>query len=98
MKRQMYEKRGGHLGDWERFVIAMTAGSVAAATVTPADVIKTRIQGPDGHLYRGNWHCFKVTLESEGFRALWKGLTPRLFTRGKIDSVAVGGKACSISK
>lgn len=51
-------------------------GAPAASLVTPADVIKTRLQvaaRAGQTTYDGVFHCFKTVLKEEGPRAFWKG-------------------------
>ncbi|XP_067852073.1 electrogenic aspartate/glutamate antiporter SLC25A13, mitochondrial [Heptranchias perlo] len=58
------------------------AGMPAAFLVTPADVIKTRIQvvARQGQtMYRGLLDCFWKILRQEGPSAFWKGATARVF-------------------
>uniref|UniRef100_A0AAX7UVJ4 EF-hand domain-containing protein n=1 Tax=Astatotilapia calliptera TaxID=8154 RepID=A0AAX7UVJ4_ASTCA len=53
----------------------------AASLVTPADVIKTRLQvaaRAGQTTYSGVIDCFKKILREEGFRALWKGAGARM--------------------
>jgi solute carrier family 25 aspartate/glutamate transporter 12/13 len=61
------------------------AGVVCAAAVTPADVIKTRLQaqasrvpGEGQAFYKGIPDCFVRTLSEEGPKALFKGVVPRV--------------------
>ena len=52
------------------------SGAPAAASVTPADVIKTRlqVQARSGQTsYNGVIHCARTVMKEEGFSALWKG-------------------------
>lgn len=63
------------------FVAGLLAGVPAAYLVTPADVIKTRIQvdareGED--VYDGPFDCVTKTVEKEGPGALFKGATQRV--------------------
>ncbi|BBM98944.1 solute carrier family 25 (mitochondrial citrate transporter), member 1 [Marchantia polymorpha subsp. ruderalis] len=51
-------------------------GVVEAGCLQPIDVIKTRLQLDHAKQYKGIWHCGSTTIQSEGVRALWKGLTP----------------------
>ena len=58
-------------------------GAPAAASVTPADVIKTRlqVQARSGQsTYNGVIHCARTVMREEGFSALWKG-TIRKWTK-----------------
>ena len=59
-----------------------TAGAIAgAASVfgnTPIDVIKTKMQGLDAHLYKNAWDCCKQTWAEGGFKGFYAGLVPRL--------------------
>lgn len=51
-------------------------GIPAASLVTPADVIKTRLQvaaRAGQTTYNGVIDCFRKILREEGFKALWKG-------------------------
>lgn len=51
-------------------------GVPAASLVTPADVIKTRLQvaaRAGQTTYNGVFDCFSKILKEEGFRAFWKG-------------------------
>ena len=51
-------------------------GIPAASLVTPADVIKTRLQvaaRAGQTTYTGVIDCFRKIMREEGFRALWKG-------------------------
>jgi len=62
--------------------IAMVSGAAAAGTVTPFDVVKTRIQtvvpGIQAKEYKGMVDCTKHLLKNEGASALFKGCVPRM--------------------
>ncbi|KAF5197671.1 Mitochondrial succinate-fumarate transporter [Thalictrum thalictroides] len=51
-------------------------GIVEASCLQPIDVIKTRLQLDRSGSYKGIIHCGKTVSQTEGVRALWKGLTP----------------------
>lgn len=54
----------------------VSSGVPAASLVTPADVIKTRLQvaaRAGQTTYNGVIDCFRKILKEEGFRAFWKG-------------------------
>jgi solute carrier family 25 (mitochondrial aspartate/glutamate transporter), member 12/13 len=59
------------------FLSAMIAGIPAAYLVTPADVIKTRIQTNNN--YKNIGDCIRKTYKNEGFNAFWKGGLWRVF-------------------
>ena len=63
------------------FASAFIAGVPAAALVTPADVIKTRLQvaaRAGQTTYNGVIDCFRKILKEEGPLALWKGTAARV--------------------
>jgi solute carrier family 25 aspartate/glutamate transporter 12/13 len=55
------------------FISGMIAGIPAAYLVTPADVIKTRIQTNKLHYYKNIYDCINKIYKNEGFKAFWKG-------------------------
>ncbi|ORX90212.1 mitochondrial carrier [Basidiobolus meristosporus CBS 931.73] len=62
------------------FASGIVAGVFASGAVTPADVIKTRLQmapKPGEPVFRGFAHCFKEIVRNEGPSALFKGIVPR---------------------
>uniref|UniRef100_A0A672QB98 Calcium-binding mitochondrial carrier protein Aralar1-like n=1 Tax=Sinocyclocheilus grahami TaxID=75366 RepID=A0A672QB98_SINGR len=66
----------GRLGALQLLTAGAIAGVPAASLVTPADVIKTRLQvaaRAGQTTYSGVIDCFRKILKEEGFRALWKG-------------------------
>lgn len=59
-----------------KFYLYRFSGIPAASLVTPADVIKTRLQvaaRAGQTTYSGVVDCFRKILKEEGFSALWKG-------------------------
>ncbi|CEF59288.1 Calcium-binding mitochondrial carrier protein Aralar1 [Strongyloides ratti] len=71
----------GHNSPGSLFASAFIAGVPAAALVTPADVIKTRLQvaAKAGETtYNGVIDCFKKIIKEEGQSALWKGTGARV--------------------
>ncbi|KAG2465073.1 CMC2 protein, partial [Polypterus senegalus] len=72
----------GHIGPGSLLLAGALAGMPAASLVTPADVIKTRLQvaaRAGQTTYSGVIDCFRKILREEGPRALWKGATARVF-------------------
>jgi len=60
-------------------------GVVSTYGTQPIDVVKSRIMNQPCHpvsgkgmLYRSSWHCFRTTVQQEGWQALWKGSVPSL--------------------
>ncbi|XP_011335783.1 calcium-binding mitochondrial carrier protein Aralar1 isoform X5 [Ooceraea biroi] len=73
---------GGYNTPLSLLVSGAIAGVPAAALVTPADVIKTRLQvvAREGQTtYTGLLDCAKKIYREEGARAFWKGATARVF-------------------
>uniref|UniRef100_A0A8C5FFY1 EF-hand domain-containing protein n=1 Tax=Gadus morhua TaxID=8049 RepID=A0A8C5FFY1_GADMO len=71
----------GRLGALQLLTAGAIAGIPAASLVTPADVIKTRLQvaARAGQTsYTGVIDCFRKIMQEEGFRALWKGAGARV--------------------
>ncbi|KAI3356231.1 hypothetical protein L3Q82_017477 [Scortum barcoo] len=72
----------GRLGALQLLTAGAIAGVPAASLVTPADVIKTRLQvaaRAGQTTYSGVIDCFRKILKEEGFRAFWKGAGARVF-------------------
>lgn len=72
----------GHNGPGSLLVSAMIAGVPAAYLVTPADVIKTRLQvaARQGQTtYSGVMDAFRKIWKEEGGKAFWKGGPARVF-------------------
>ncbi|XP_074550357.1 electrogenic aspartate/glutamate antiporter SLC25A12, mitochondrial-like isoform X2 [Halichoeres trimaculatus] len=72
----------GTLGPLQLLTAGAIAGVPAASLVTPADVIKTRLQvaaRAGQTTYNGVIDCFRKILREEGFRAFWKGAGARVF-------------------
>uniref|UniRef100_A0AAY4ELX2 EF-hand domain-containing protein n=1 Tax=Denticeps clupeoides TaxID=299321 RepID=A0AAY4ELX2_9TELE len=79
-KAEMADEQG-RLGPLQLLTAGAIAGIPAASLVTPADVIKTRLQvaaRAGQTTYNGVIDCFRKILREEGFRALWKGAGARV--------------------
>ncbi|XP_015126251.1 calcium-binding mitochondrial carrier protein Aralar1 isoform X1 [Diachasma alloeum] len=73
---------GGYNTPLSLLAAGAIAGVPAAALVTPADVIKTRLQvvAREGQTtYNGLVDCARKIWKEEGARAFWKGATARVF-------------------
>ncbi|XP_006003033.1 calcium-binding mitochondrial carrier protein Aralar1 isoform X2 [Latimeria chalumnae] len=72
----------GHTSALQLLFAGAIAGVPAASLVTPADVIKTRLQvaaRAGQTTYSGVIDCFRKILKEEGPRAFWKGAVARVF-------------------
>ncbi|XP_072532225.1 electrogenic aspartate/glutamate antiporter SLC25A13, mitochondrial [Salminus brasiliensis] len=72
----------GRVGPGRLLLAGAVAGMPAASLVTPADVIKTRLQvaaRAGQTTYNGLIDCFWKILKEEGPRAFWKGAGARVF-------------------
>ncbi|KAF9355532.1 hypothetical protein BGX26_006438 [Mortierella sp. AD094] len=70
----------------------LVSGVVAASAVTPADVIKTRLQvarKPGEPVFRGIADCFQHIVRNEGVAALFKGVVPRSLIVAPMFSIAL---------
>ncbi|XP_076878243.1 mitochondrial glutamate carrier 1 isoform X3 [Brachyhypopomus gauderio] len=78
----------------QSFMAGCVAGSVAAVTVTPLDVIKTRLQtlqkGEGEDSYRGIIDCTRRVLSREGPLAFMKGATCRALVIAPLFGIAQG--------
>ncbi|XP_020855627.1 electrogenic aspartate/glutamate antiporter SLC25A13, mitochondrial isoform X1 [Phascolarctos cinereus] len=77
-----FAQEDGHVSPGSLLLAGAIAGMPAASLVTPADVIKTRLQvaARTGQTtYSGVVDCFQKILREEGHRALWKGTGARVF-------------------
>ncbi|CAB1346609.1 unnamed protein product, partial [Coregonus sp. 'balchen'] len=71
----------GRIGALQLLTAGAIAGIPAASLVTPADVVKTRLQvaaRAGQTTYNGVIDCFRKIIAEEGFRALWKGAGARV--------------------
>ncbi|XP_066531586.1 LOW QUALITY PROTEIN: electrogenic aspartate/glutamate antiporter SLC25A13, mitochondrial [Hoplias malabaricus] len=72
----------GRVGPGRLLVAGAVAGMPASSLVTPADVIKTRLQvaaRAGQKTYNGPIDCFWTTLREEGPPAFWKGAGAQVF-------------------
>nr|XP_056717093.1 electrogenic aspartate/glutamate antiporter SLC25A12, mitochondrial [Euleptes europaea] len=78
----MLADENGHVGGLNLLTAGAIAGVPAASLVTPADVIKTRLQvaaRAGQTTYNGVIDCFGKILREEGPIAFWKGAGARVF-------------------
>ncbi|KAK3921090.1 Mitochondrial 2-oxodicarboxylate carrier [Frankliniella fusca] len=77
-------------GSWQEFFkncgCGFVSGSLASCVNIPFDVAKSRIQGPQPTpgvvTYKGTIRTMQMVYSQEGFRALYKGLLPKVMRLG----------------
>ena len=69
-------------------VAGAASGSLAAGTVTPFDVIKTRLQVA-GSRYTSIGHAARTILKEEGWQAFFKGLAPRMTVQAPLFGITM---------
>ncbi|CEM23405.1 unnamed protein product [Vitrella brassicaformis CCMP3155] len=62
----------------EKFVAGGSAGAVAQFAIYPMEVVKTRLAAAAAGTYKGIADCLAETYRIEGYRGLYRGLTPSL--------------------
>lgn len=68
-----------------KVLIGFTAGTLACFVNIPFDVAKSRIQGPQpvgGIMYKGTFRSIFRVYREEGFKALYKGIVPKILRLG----------------
>lgn len=77
---------------WWSFISGCAAGSISAAAVNPADVVKTRLQllnkGAGEESYSGVVDAFTKILKNEGPRAFFKGAMVRMIVIAPLFGIA----------
>ncbi|XP_037726616.1 mitochondrial 2-oxodicarboxylate carrier [Drosophila subpulchrella] len=86
VKNVVPEYKENHLEFLRKVTIGFLAGTLACFVNIPFDVAKSRIQGPQPVLgqikYRGTLSSMGIVYREEGFRALYKGLVPKIMRLG----------------
>ena len=60
------------------FAAGVFAGFCSTMGNNPIDVVKTKMQGQNSHLYNGFSHCFKDIYQKHGLVGYYHGVGPRL--------------------
>lgn len=71
-------------------VAGLVAGAMGSGAVTPADVIKTRLQLAGGkEKYKNVGFALRTVVQQEGFSALFKGVLPRMAVVGPLFAITL---------
>jgi len=90
--KQSWTDKDGNISISKVFGASCIGGVIASSSVTPADVIKTRLQikVPEGQQpYKGVIDCYKRTVSVEGHKALFKGVIPRVLVISPLFGIAL---------
>lgn len=82
---------GGNTGSFlGLFAAGAVSGSLAAGSVTPCDVVKTRLQVKGGsQRYSGILDAFRKIVAEEGWAALMKGYQPRMIVQAPLFAITM---------
>lgn len=70
------------------FAAGAIAGSVSAGSVTPFDVIKTRLQ-KEGNQFKGIMDAARGIYREEGLAAFRRGLEPRMLVQAPLFGITL---------
>lgn len=90
--RQRWTDADGNVSLGNAFLAGGLAGTFSAASVTPADVIKTRLQAkptPGQAPYKGIGDAYSRIVAQEGHAALFRGAGPRVIVIAPLFAVAL---------
>lgn len=66
------------------------SGAFASGSITPTDVVKTRLQMAGGiNKYKNMVNAYRVIIKEEGFSALYKGAIPRMAVIGPLFAITL---------
>eukprot|EP01122_Echinamoeba_exundans_P005859 TRINITY_DN1602_c0_g1_i1.p1 TRINITY_DN1602_c0_g1~~TRINITY_DN1602_c0_g1_i1.p1 ORF type:complete len:307 (+),score=73.62 TRINITY_DN1602_c0_g1_i1:28-921(+) len=90
--RQRWTDKDGNISLMNAFLAGGLAGTFSAAAVTPADVIKTRLQAkptPGQAPYTGIRDVYSRIVAQEGHSALFRGAGPRVIVIAPLFAIAL---------
>ncbi len=65
---------------------AASAGTALSFVLSPAELIKCRLQAHGPSFYRNSWDCIQKTVQAEGLRGLTRGLGATLLCVTRLAS------------
>lgn len=74
------------------FASGVVSGAIAAAVVTPMDVIKTKLQvipKSGDRAYTGMLDCYQHVLKTDGVKGLFRGVVPRVLIVSPLFAITV---------
>lgn len=86
--KALFSDADGNIGFLPLFMSGALAGATAAGLVTPADVVKTRVQVENSR-YTSIPQCAATVLKEEGIAAFWKGVVPRMAVQAPMFGIAL---------
>lgn len=86
--KAIFSDADGNIGLVRLFLSGAFAGATAAGLVTPADVVKTRVQVENSR-YTSIPQCAATVLREEGIAAFWKGVVPRMAVQAPMFGIAL---------
>jgi len=90
--KQKFADSEGNVSFGAVFGSGILSGGLAAAAVTPSDVVKTRLQvaaRQGDPVINGVWSCFRQILRNEGPGALFRGAIPRAMIVAPLFGIAL---------
>eukprot|EP00743_Colponemidia_sp_Colp-15_P002397 GILK01002598.1.p1 GENE.GILK01002598.1~~GILK01002598.1.p1 ORF type:complete len:308 (+),score=33.41 GILK01002598.1:39-962(+) len=90
--KAMLADEHGNLSVGRTLLASAGAGMIASGGITPADVIKTRLQADSkqgGSTYTGIRDCYTKIVATEGYAALFRGAIPRMCIISPLFGIAI---------
>ena len=88
--RALFADKDGNNSLVSNMLAGGLAGAIASGSVTPMDVVKTRLQLAGGReRYKSIGNCLSTIVKEEGFKALFKGAVPRMSVVGPLFAITM---------
>jgi len=78
IKKNLFKSDQG--GILQPIICGSLAGTISRVTSYPFDCLKSRIQvdNLENRMYKSLYDCYSKTVKAEGYRVLFRGMTPTL--------------------